>query len=1081
MKLRFRSLVGSLVVTAALVPSIAQAQAGRDGMRTISATNVVLNRYTTLDAAAAPGASTITVASVAALASNEFASMSLSAGDLLLVYQPQGATIDGTDTAAYGTVTSLGNAGRWEFVRVGAVNAATNTVTLSATEHPMGLARAYSAGAQVVRVPQFSRLQVSASGSVVASPWNGATGGLVALVSSSDLTVVGSVSASGAGFRGGARDDDSNAPGSNTVLFRSATSADGAEKGEGIAGGAAAYDAMFNGRYGRGAPANGGGGGNAHNAGGGGGANGGAVAGYNGAGVMLAPNANFAQAWALDPQVMANGGMRTSGPGGGRGGYSFSSSGEDATVLAPGSATWGGDRRLEVGGRGGRSLGAALDRVYFGGGGGAGDGNNGIAGAGGAGGGLVFLVARAIDGNGVVSADGANGASVAGAGNDAPGGAGGGGSIVLSSVAPITSALIVRAQGGVGGSQSIAGNETEGPGGGGGGGVVWGGPMSTLSGAVTGGASGTTDSAAMTEFNVNGATNGGAGTFSATLAPCAMFTGICPLDTSTFVTVTSPMTGAFIATRTPTISGTAEPGATVAVTVNGMSFNVTANASGAWSVTLGAMAIAMDGAVTISVTATDASMNTANATTMVTVDTVAPSVAITMPSAMALLNTGAPTIRGTAEPNSTVTVSLGAGRTVMVTTDATGNWSYAVPAAMPLGDGPVTVSAVATDRAGNASAPSAVSFTVDTVTTVAITSPMSGATLGTRTPALRGTAEPNATVTVTVNGMTLMATADAMGQWSVVVPAGAIAMDGMVTFSVTSRDAAGNTATATSTVTVDSRVVVTITAPTNGATINSRNPTISGTARPNATVTLDFGGGRTAMVTADAMGNWRYTVPAGMELVDGAMVTVSATAMGADGPVTVSVTVTVDASTTVAVTSPMRESRVFERRPEVRGTAEPGVTITLVFDTGERATVTADAMGNWSFTPTMELSPGENSVRITAQDRAGNTATERHVFVVVVSTADAGVDASVDSGLPRDSGADSAMATDAASLDATASDAAVSDGATLPRGTLEGTGACGCTVVGNRTALGGRSALLMAAAAMVSATCARRNRRRSRR
>jgi hypothetical protein len=1079
MKFRFRSLAGSLVVAAALVPSISWAQAGRDGMRTISATNVVLNRYTTLGVAAAPGASTLTVASVSALASSEFASMSVTAGDLLLVHQAQGATIDGTDTAVFGTVTSLGNAGRWEFVRVGAVDTATNTVTLNATEHPMGLARAYSAGAQVVRVPQFSRLQVSASGSIAALPWNGAVGGIVALVSSSDLTVVGSVSASGAGFRGGAADNDSNAPGSNTVLFRSVNSDDGAAKGEGIAGGAAVYDAMYNGRYGRGAPANGGGGGNAHNAGGGGGANGGAVAGYNGAGVMLAPTAAFASAWALDAAFIANGAALTTGPGGGRGGYSFSSLNADATVTAPGSASWAGDRRLEVGGRGGRSLGAALDRVYFGGGGGAGDANDGAGGAGGAGGGLVFLVARAIDGNGVVSADGANGANVGGAGNDAPGGAGGGGTIVLSSVAPITSALIVRAQGGTGGSQAIASNEAEGPGGGGGGGVVWLGPMSTVAGAVTGGVSGTTSSPALTEFTVNGATHGASGTSSATLTPCAMFAGICPLDTRTFVTVTSPMTGAFVATRTPTVSGTAEPGATVVVTVNGMTFNATANASGAWSVTLGAMAIAMDGAVTISVTATDAAMNTANATTMVTVDTVASSVAITTPSAMALLNTGAPTIRGTAEPNSTVTVSFGAGRTAMVTADAMGNWSYAVAAAMPLGDGAVMVSAVATDRAGNASAPSAVTFTVDTVTTVAITTPMTGATVGTRTPSLRGTAEPNATVTVMVNGMSLMATADAMGQWSVVVPAGAIAMDGMVTFSVTSRDAAGNTATATSTVTVDSRVAVTITAPMNGATINSRNPTISGTARPNATVTLDFGAGRTVTVTADAMGNWRYTVPAGMELMDGAMVTVSATAMGAEGPVTVSVTVTVDASTTVTVTSPMREGRVRERRPEVRGTAEPGATITLVFDTGERATVTADAMGNWSFTPTMELAVGENSVQITAQDRAGNTATERHVFVVVGSTPDAGVDASADGALPIDSGADSAMATDAAASDATAIDSSLSDAATLPRGTLEGTGACGCAVVGKPSALGGRSALLMVAAAMVSAACARRNRRRS--
>lgn len=123
------------------------------------------------------------------------------------------------------------------------------------------------------------------------------------------------------------------------------------------------------------------------------------------------------------------------------------------------------------------------------------------------------------------------------------------------------------------------------------------------------------------------------------------------------------------------------------------------------------------------------------------------------------------------------------------------------------------------------------------------------------------------------------------------------------------------------------------------------------------------------MVTADAMGNWSYMVPAGMELMDGAMVMLSARSMGPSGEVTVSVNFTVDASTTVAVTSPVRESRVDTQRPEIRGTGEPGATITLVFDTGERATVTVDAMGNWSFTPAMPLRPGDFRANHRARSR----------------------------------------------------------------------------------------------------------------
>lgn len=1051
-------------------------------MRTIAATNVVLNTYTTLGAPASAGATSLTVSSVNALASMSFASMSLTAGDLVLVYEGQGATIATADSIGYGAITALGNAGRWEFVRVGAVNAGANTITLDAREHPTGLARSYGTRAQVVRVPQFSRLQVSASGSVIPAAWNGTVGGIVAVVSSSALTVVGRVDASGAGFRGGALDNMSAAPNGTVVTFRSADSIAGGEKGESIAG---AASTLADGRYGRGAPANGGGGGNAHNAGGGGGANGGAstAAMHLGAGVMSA-TVPGATAWNIDPDFVANGNMLTVGPGGGRGGYSFGANDENALLVAPGAVAWGGDLRRAVGGRGGRPLGIALDRLFFGGGGGAGDANNNVGGAGGAGGGLVFLVARTIDGNGTIASNGAAGESTSFAGNDAAGGGGAGGTIVLSSVAPITSALTVQASGGVGGSQMISANESEGPGGGGGGGVVHVPATSTVAPVVAGAPGGTSTSAGITEFPANGATGGASGSLSSSLISCATFTGICPLDTTTFVTVTSPVAGAALATRAPVVTGTAEPGASVVVTVNATMVTVTADASGNWTATLPASAITTDGAVTINVVATDSSMNTASATVMVTVDTVAPSVAITAPTAMALLNTGAPVIRGTSEPLATVTLELGGGRVAMVMADATGAWSFAVPMGMPLADGAVTVRAVARDRAGNTSPPAMVTFTVDTMTTVAITAPATGSTVGTRTPTVQGTAEPNATVTLTVNGMSVTTTANAMGVWTVTVPAGAITMDGSVTLSVTARDAAGNTATATSTVTIDARVVVAITAPTNGATVNTRTPTVTGTALPGLAVALDFGGGRTAMVTADAMGNWTYTIPAGMELADGAMVTVTASASSGGATRMVSVTFNIDASTTLRVITPAAESRVTETRPTVSGTGEPGATVTLVFASGERATVTVDAMGNWSFTPTMPLPEGRNDVQIIAQDRAGNTAMATHVFIVVVPT-DASVDATDASVDAMDDVADATIIAPDVANDGARDD--VRDGSTMdsaadaqvPIGRLAGDGACDCRVVGAGRS-GGTSPLVALVACAMTVACASRRRRAKR-
>ena len=79
-----------------------------------------------------------------------------------------------------------------------------------------------------------------------------------------------------------------------------------------------------------GAPANGGGGGTSHNAGGGGGANAG-TGNWTGNGIPD-PNAAYTNAWGLEA------GFVTSASGGGRGGYSFSNSNQNAGTLAPGSA-----------------------------------------------------------------------------------------------------------------------------------------------------------------------------------------------------------------------------------------------------------------------------------------------------------------------------------------------------------------------------------------------------------------------------------------------------------------------------------------------------------------------------------------------------------------------------------------------------------------------------------------------------------------------------------------------------------------------------------------------------------------------
>ncbi len=485
---------------------VQQAYVGADGDFTVPAASTVINQYAKPTADLAANATSITLTSATALDSPDFGA--LAAGDLLLVIQMQGATIAATNNVGYGAVTDLGGAGLYEFVTVSSKTGA--TITLEAA---CGLRNAYSAASvQIIRVPQLANLTVPAGRSIVAQPWNGSTGGVVAVHVQNTTSISGSIDVTAMGFRGGVVDNDSADPGQNITTYRSGASDNGAEKGEGIAGSSATYDGL-NGRYGRGAPANGGGGGDAHNAGGGGGANGNSGTTWTGQGVMNG-TITGANAWSRDPGYSANGNARTSSAGGGRGGYTYASVNRNALNEGPGDNDWDGDDRREVGGLGGRPVPnaptGASARLFMGGGGGAGDGNNSQAGPGGRGAGIVLLMSGTVSGAGSILANGGSGGNTAGGtNNDAPGGGGAGGTVIVDAVNALTG-ISIQANGGAGGNQLTIGDESEGPGGGGGGGFI---AVSTgnVTRSASGGAGGTSASTAVTEFPANGATDGAAG------------------------------------------------------------------------------------------------------------------------------------------------------------------------------------------------------------------------------------------------------------------------------------------------------------------------------------------------------------------------------------------------------------------------------------------------------------------------------------------------------------------------------------------------------------------------------------------
>ncbi|MGU2075005.1 Ig-like domain-containing protein, partial [Pseudomonas aeruginosa] len=406
---------------------------------------------------------------------------------------------------------------------------------------------------------------------------------------------------------------------------------------------------------------------------------------------------------------------------------------------------------------------------------------------------------------------------------------------------------------------------------------------------------------------------------------------------SVTVDAVAPATPVVNPSNGTTLSGTAEPGATVTLTDgNGNPIGqVTADGSGNWSFT---PTTPLPNGTVVNATASDASGNT-SAGSSVTVDSVAPATPVINPS-------NGTTLSGTAEPGSSVTLTDGNGNPIgQITADGSGNWSFTP--STPLADGTV-VNATATDPAGNTSGQG--STTVDGV---APTTPTVNLSNGS---SLSGTAEPGSTVILTDGNGNPIAevTADGSGNWTY-TPSTPIANGTVV--NVVAQDAAGNSSPGAS-VTVDSQ------APAAPVLNPSNGTTLSGTAEPGATVSLTDGNGNPiGQVTADGSGNWSFTP--GTPLANGTVV--NATASDPTGNTSAPASTTVDS---VAPAAPVVNP---SNGAEISGTAEPGATVTLTDGSGNPiGQVTADGSGNWSFTPSTPLADG-TVVNATATDPAGNT------------------------------------------------------------------------------------------------------------
>ena len=401
------------------------------------------------------------------------------------------------------------------------------------------------------------------------------------------------------------------------------------------------------------------------------------------------------------------------------------------------------------------------------------------------------------------------------------------------------------------------------------------------------------------------------------------------------------------------ITGKAEPGSTVTVTFpDGTTATGTADADGNYVIDIPSNED-LKGGETLPVTATDKDGNTSDKATTVVTDTTAPTVPTVNP-----VTSEDKTITGTAEPNSTVTVTFPDGTTATGTADADGNYVIDIPSNEDLKGGE-TLPVTATDKDGNTSEPAT---TVVTDTTAPDTPTINPVTSD--DTQITGKAEPNSRVTVTFpDGTTTTGIADDNGNYVIDIPANED-LKGGETLPVTATDKDGNTSEPASTVVTDTTAPL---VPTVNP-VTSEDKTITGTAEPGSTVTVTFPDGTTATGIADANGNYVIDIPSGEDLKGGETLPVTAT--DKDGNTSEPATTVV--KDTTAPDAPT-VNPVHKGDKTITGKAEPGSTVTVTFPDGRTGSGTADKDGNYVINiPTGEELNGGDHIGVTATDADGN-------------------------------------------------------------------------------------------------------------
>ncbi len=474
------------------------------------------------------------------------------------------------------------------------------------------------------------------------------------------------------------------------------------------------------------------------------------------------------------------------------------------------------------------------------------------------------------------------------------------------------------------------------------------------------------------------------------------------------------------------ISGSATgatTGNTVSVTIGTTTYTTVLDANGNWSIGVPASVISAlaQGDVTITATVTDSAGNSGTASHIVSVALGAPVLGINTIAVDDIINAtekGADlAISGSSnQPAGTqVTVTLN-GQNYTTTADASGNWSVTVPASAVsvLGEATYTVTAAATDSAGNSGSAShnvqvntaLPGVTINVVATDDIINAAEAGVVQTISGQVTGAAAGD-TVTVTLGGETYTATVQANLSWSINVPAAALQAlgNGELTISASVTNSVGNTGSGTRDITIDANLpglrvdtvagddVVNIIEHGQALVVTGSS---SGLAA-GAVLTVSINSQNySATVLAD--GSWSVGVPA-VDVSARPAGTVTITASGsttAGNPVSVTHPVTVDLTAIAVSINAITADDVINAAEKgaaltLSGSTsgvEAGQTVTVTFG-GKNYTASVAANGSWSTTvPAADMAAlrdGDASAQASVSNVNGNSAITTHAYSVDAS------------------------------------------------------------------------------------------------